>query len=251
MKKYRLLEILLITILVSSCNSIEEEYISMLITSSHLELFNDNTFIDKTTSDIIGPDGSSEPLITKGKYERINDGIVLFYERNNFADTLYYVNWGERIFLISKIGIIHLCNEINLGKIDYKDYNGLTWLWTNINTIDGKVDSIPKLPKRYSQYIFQDSIIAKVIDIDMDSLSLQIDKGSDSKLFVGCELMDGDYSYTVKSVQSNISVLQPTRLYWDIFYNKSSGSDTLSLPLKEYKIGMNKLEVGKSLYAKK
>ena len=70
MKKHKLYGVILITILIASCNwmlGVKEEYSRMFITGSTLKLYTNNTFKEETASDMIKPDGSSELMISRGE----------------------------------------------------------------------------------------------------------------------------------------------------------------------------------------
>ena len=253
MKHISIFYIILLTLILTNCNwlrIVDEEYISMLITSSHLKLYSNNTFSNESASDIVMPDGSTETMISTGVYERLKDGIVLKYDGRNIIDTLFYVSWGKKKFLLDEFAIIYMCNGINLGTINYTDYNGLSVYWTNAESINIDVEGKPTLPPQYSSFIFKDSLSANITGIDEDSLRISINKGEQNDLFVGCELTNGNLSFIVKELNNNSAIVIPKDYFYEIYFHTNNGN--YNSPLKSiahYKGGIDNLKVGELLHA--
>ena len=150
---------------------------------------------------------------------------------------------------MDEIEILMLANKINLNtfKTIY-----LETFWTNVETENKQIKGNPTFPRQFSKFILKDSISAQITDINVDSLSLTINKGKDNGLFYGCDLTNGKDIYTVKYLYKNSARLLPSRLYLeDEMRKKYNNKDTLDLSLEDFRNEFKKLKKFEILCTKK
>jgi len=120
--------------------------------------------------------------------------------RSNFhlTDAYHIVNWGERKYLIPEYQMIDFCNSINLKDEPRYHWGGMYFIKDGHEDIE--VEGMPDVPLHYKRYLLDEPITAKVIEIKgkktkhggnnnrMHTVTVEIDKGSDTKLLPGIEM---------------------------------------------------------------
>ena len=152
MKNKTIFIFILSIVVFSNCGllkSEEEVYSRMLITGNKLILYSDLSFKNETSSDIIR-NGEAKRFSSTGVYEKTGEGIILHYEKNNIVDTLYYVYWGKRKFLVDDESIKHFAKYYNEKNTDESE---LMMYWTNSETKNKPLIGKPVFPKRFANNI--------------------------------------------------------------------------------------------------
>lgn len=227
--KYFLLSLLILTVFsLSSCylykynlTSLKKEVKSYNGWKSTLKLFDNNIFKVYTASDIMVSPGHFSSVTSGGEYEYKSNKLILKYRKPaEYTDTLFYVIWGTRIFLMDKLDITFTANELNMNYFSPHSY----WGWYESQ---GKyVFGLPLFPEPFNRYLIKDSIFANVINID--SVEVTIDKGENDGLYYGCELTDGDNLLAVEYLYPDSSVLIPAEVFLFDEYSKLRGEDIIA-----------------------
>lgn len=128
----------------------------------------------------------------------------------HLTDAYHIVNWGERKYLVPEYQMIDFCNSVNLNEEPRYHWSGMFFLKDGHHNIE--VTEMPDVPLHYKRYLLDEPITAKVIDIKgtktenvgknyrMHTVTVEIDRGSETRLLPGIELTRTARDYFVRRI---------------------------------------------------
>ena len=237
----------LFLILLTNCSLIKYEVNTYSRPGMSLKLYSNSSFKIFMISGLVGPNKLHGSEAFNGKYKKLNDTLILIYNKFVLTDTLYSVVWGENVFMMDKFDILSIANGFNNRR--YTTSNSSESGWEDNTKKYFKTIGFPKFPAPYSQCILKDSIFANIIHINNDSLEITIDKGIKDGIFNGCELTNGSDYYSVNKVFADSSILLPANLSLLIEYNIKYGEEVVPKnEIEQLKISERKVLKPKYLY---
>lgn len=98
-----------------------------------------------------------------GRARKENERIILTIEYEyrvdelkKLSDEFYFIRWKDRYYLISCIGIIQFCNEVNSGG------HVLGLFKTDLRDTENKKE-LPVVPRKYDSYILKSPLEASIL----------------------------------------------------------------------------------------
>lgn len=159
-----------------------------------------------------------------GYISKFNDKYVfnnlpfLASTKKIFPKEYYKIPWGDREYLIEG-KIIHLfCNYINSGLANIKsnhEFNTTRPFLVSHNDSNEEPTGIPIMPEEYKHMIFEEPIVAVVVEKFPETVSFKINKGQNDNLFLGCEFFDKAHGlfYEIIEMNDSTSILQDVMFY--------------------------------------
>ena len=239
---------ILFLILFTNCSLLKYEVKSYSRPPMSLKLYSNNSFKMFMATSLVVDGKLQRTEAFSGKYQKLNDTLVLIYNKFNLTDTLYSVAWGENIFLMDRFDIITIANHLNNRRNEIDNFKKG---WRDIAEKLNQVYGIPNFPSPFDLYLLKDSIFASVINISNDSLEITIDKGTKDGVYWGCQFSDGIEYYSVNKVFADSSVLITSNLFECIDLNVKYGEEIMQQSgIEEIKIRDRKVTKPKYLYIK-
>ncbi|WP_407931617.1 hypothetical protein [Ignavibacterium album] len=136
-----------------------------------------------------------------------------------FPKEYYKIFWGDREYLIEEKIIYLFCNYINSGFANSKgnhEFNFTQPFLVSHNDSNEEPTGIPIMPEEYKHMIFEEPIVAEVVEKFPETVSFKINKGQNDDLFLGCEFFDNKAHglfYEIIEMNDSTSILQDVMFY--------------------------------------